>query len=125
MSQLSLAIINYSVDYSTIAKRRRDNYRALSERLGEYAIFRGIEPDVVPLGFPVRLANRDEVRQALFDHQIYPPVHWLIEGVTPPEYKDSHRLACQIMTLPCDQRYGPEDMETIAELFLQSSKRDN
>ena len=119
MSQLSQAIFEYSVDYSLTAQRRIDNYRKLLERLADHAIFPKIEPDVVPLGFPVQVAKRDIVRQALFDRQIYPPVHWLIEGVVPPKYEDSHRLASQIMTLPCDQRYGPEDMERMAEVFLQ------
>jgi hypothetical protein len=121
MSQLSKAISECSVDYSIVARRRRDNYFKLLEKLTEYAAFPQIDPDVVPLGFPVRLAKRDAVRQALFDHQIYPPVHWLIEGIIPPEYEDSHRLASEIMTLPCDQRYGPEDMERMAEVCLESS----
>ena len=121
MSQLTKAIIEYSVDYSFVAKRRRDNYCKLLEKLADYAVFVQIDPDVVPLGFPVRVAKRNAIRQALFDHQIYPPVHWLIEGIIPPEYEDSHRLAGEIMTLPCDQRYGPEDMKRIAEVFLESS----
>lgn len=120
MSQLSRAIIENSVDYSIIVERRRDNYRTLLTRLASHAIFPSLERDVVPLGFPVRVAKRDAVRQALFEKQIYPPVHWAIEGVVPPEYEGSHRLAGRIMTLPCDQRYGPEDMDRMAEVFLKS-----
>jgi hypothetical protein len=121
MSQLSRAIIEHSVDYAIIAEKRIQNYRTLLDRLAAYAIFPKIEPDVVPLGFPLRDAKRDAVRQALFERQMYPPVHWLIEDVVPPEYEGSHRLARQIMTLPCDQRYGPEDMERIADVFLERS----
>jgi hypothetical protein len=120
MSQLSQAIFQYSVDYSITAQKRIDNYRTLLGKLESYAVFPQIEPDVVPLGFPVRVAKRDTVRQALFDHEIYPPVHWLIDGVIPPKYEDSHLLAGEIMTLPCDQRYGSEDMERIAEVFLRT-----
>jgi len=119
MSQMSQTIMKYSVDYSVIAERRVDNYRALLEKLADYAIFPQIKPDVVPLGFPVRVKNRDAIRQILFDHQIYPPVHWDIDGVVPPQYEDSHRLARHIMTLPCDQRYGPEDMGRMADVFLK------
>jgi hypothetical protein len=69
-------------------------------------------PDgVVPLGFPVRLKERDRVRQALFDARIYPPVHWPIAEVVPNEFGASHQLATEIMTLPCDQRYGAPDVE--------------
>jgi hypothetical protein len=121
MSHLSKSIIEYSVDYLIVAKRRTDNYRTLLERLSAYALFPQMEPDVVPLGFPVRIAKRDSVLQALFDREIYPPVHWPIDGLVPSQYEESHRLSRQIMTLPCDQRYGTEDMERIADVFLQSA----
>jgi dTDP-4-amino-4,6-dideoxygalactose transaminase len=121
MSQLSQAIFEYSVDYSLATQRRRDNYRTLLGRLAHYALFPQIDSDVVPLGFPVRVAKRDAVRQGLFDCEIYPPVHWPLDGVVPPKYEDSHRLASQIMTLPCDQRYGPEDMQRMAEIFLEAA----
>ena len=121
MSQLFRTILEYMVDYSTVAQTRIDNYRMLLEKLALYAVFPRIEPDVVPLDFPVRVAKRDAVRQGLFDRKIYPPVHWLIDQVVPPAYEDSHRLASQIMTLPCDQTYGPEDMERMPEVFLESS----
>ena len=120
MSQLSRTILSHSVDYSATIQRRIDNYRTLLAGLAEYAIFQKLEASVVPLGFPVRVARRDMVLQALFNHQIYPPVHWPIDGVVPSEYEDNHRLASHIMTLPCDQRYGREDMERIAEVFLKS-----
>jgi dTDP-4-amino-4,6-dideoxygalactose transaminase len=124
MSDLSETIMKHSVDYSIIEERRVENYRALLERLAAYAIFPRIEPSVIPLGFPVRVANRDAIRQRLFDHQIYPPVHWLIDGVVPRKYEDSHRLAGEIMTLPCDQRYSVKDMERMAEVFLQDSPQN-
>ena len=123
MTQLSWTILENAVDYSLIAQRRIDNYYALLERLAVYALFPRIEKAVVPLGFPVHVSNRDAVRQTLFDHEIYPPVHWAIEHIVPPEYEESHRLSRQIMTLPCDQRYGTEDMERIADVFLQSSPK--
>ena len=83
MSQLSRAIVEYSVDYMVIANRRRDNYRTLLEGLEDYALFPEIDSVVVPMGFPVRINNRDSVRQSLFKHEIYPPVHWPIEDMFP------------------------------------------
>lgn len=123
MSQLSQTIMKHSVDYSVIAVRRMDNYRVLLEKLADYAVFPQIENEVVPLGFPVRVTNRDAIRQNLFDHRIYPPIHWDIDGSVPPQYEDSHRLARHIMTLPCDQRYGREDMERMADVFLKITSR--
>ena len=124
MSQLSQTILEHMVDYSLAAQRRVANYQALLEALSEFAIFREMDSGVVPLGFPVRVENRDSILRALFDQQIYPPVHWPIGGIVPPIYENSHRLAQQIMTIPCDQRYEPEDMKRIAEIFLRHANSE-
>jgi hypothetical protein len=36
--------------------------------------------------------------------------------MVPERFDASHRLAAEIMTLPCDQRCGPADMERMAAL---------
>ena len=113
MSDLSAAILQI-VDWSTIKKRRRRNYEFLSSELGDLAIFPDLPSDVVPLGFPIRVQNRDRVRRSLFGEQIYPPLHWDIAGFVPAEFAASHHLANEIMTLPCDQRYGRGDMQHMA-----------
>ncbi len=122
MSQLSQIIMESAVDYNLIAARRTANYRKLLERLEDYALFPQIETGIIPLGFPVRVKNREPLRQTLFEHQIYPPIHWGIDGVVPSEYRDSHRLASHILTLPCDQRYDTEDMERMTKVFLKALK---
>lgn len=121
MSELSRILLQNSVDYSTISRKRAENYEMLASELRELAVFPFLSQGVVPLGFPIRVKNRDRLRQALFDHEIYPPIHWLIEGVVPQEFGDSHRLASEIMTLPCDQRYGRDDMERMLEVVMRES----
>lgn len=123
MSQLARTLMLHSVDYPSIARKRRENYSSLLDRLRAFALFPDIGPDVVPLGFPVRTGNRDTVRRALFDNQIYPPVHWHLDGVVPSRYQESLRLSRDIMTLPCDQRYGLKDMTRMADLFLHISSQ--
>jgi dTDP-4-amino-4,6-dideoxygalactose transaminase len=122
MSELSRALLKQCFDYAGIAERRRSNYAVLSEALADLAIFPKISEDVVPLGFPVRAPDRDRLRQTLFRHHIYPPVHWPIEGVVPEQFRASHRLAAHILTLPCDQRYESADMERMADLVLEASR---
>ncbi|MGB8953607.1 MAG: hypothetical protein WCC06_13195 [Candidatus Aminicenantales bacterium] len=120
MSELSKMLLLNSFDYSTITQRRVDNYQALADKLGSLALFPCLPDQIVPLGFPIRTKERDKVRQALFAHEIYPPVHWSIQGVVPEEYSDSHKLASEIMTLPCDQRYDGDDMERMARLVAEA-----
>jgi hypothetical protein len=110
MSDLSAAILQI-IDWTIIKKRRRRNYEFLLSELGELAIFPDLPHDVVPLGFPIRVRNRDRVRRLLFNERIYPPVHWDIAELVPTEFISSHRLANEIMTLPSDQRYGRDDMK--------------
>jgi len=119
MSELSHVIFKNSINYLAIEKKRIENYQTLLENLKSYAIFPTIESGVVPLGFPVRFRNRDQIRQTLFDHEIYPPVHWQIAGIVPSRYTDSHRLSNNIMTIPCDQRYDRKDMERISKIVLK------
>jgi dTDP-4-amino-4,6-dideoxygalactose transaminase len=122
MSQLSRMLLKHSFDYEAMARQRIENYRWLAERLGGFALFPRLVSGVVPLGFPVRLKNRDSVRQTLFTHEIYPPIHWRIEGWVDQGFAASHQLAAEIMTLPCDQRYGLDTMEQMASIILQAAE---
>jgi dTDP-4-amino-4,6-dideoxygalactose transaminase len=115
MSGLSAAILYSCVDYTAIARRRRENYLALAAGLSSIPWRPELPAGVVPLGFPVRLRNRDRVKRALCEQGIYPPVHWPIAGVVPQCFSESHRLAGGMMTLPCDQRLDASDMERIAK----------
>ena len=119
MSELSRMLLQHSFDYRKIAQKRIENYQLLLDRLIEVALFPSLPPGVVPLGFPIRVKNRDQVRRALFDHEIYPPVHWPIKGIIPEKFRGSHQLSAEIMTLPCDQRYNRRDMEQMAGLVAE------
>jgi len=121
MSELSRLLLMHAFDYAAVAERRRENYRFLAGELAKWAVFGDLPDDVVPLGFPIRHPQRDRVRQCLFDEQIYPPVHWPIAGIVPTEFRNSHRLAQQIMTLPCDQRYDRRDMERMASCLKRAA----
>ncbi len=112
-SDLSRAILTCGVDYATIRTRRRANYQALLDRLGEYALFSEMPEQVVPLGFPVRIeaAARDGVLRLLHAKRVYAPVHWRTDGVAP---------SLSSLTLVCDQRYSPDDMALQAHEFKQA-----
>jgi dTDP-4-amino-4,6-dideoxygalactose transaminase len=116
-------LLMHSLDYPAVAQRRIENYQILADKMNNLALFPKLPSYTVPLGFPICVERRDEVRQILFDHKIYPSVHWPIRSIVPEEFKDSHKLASEIMTLPCDQRYNSDDMCRIAELILEEVKK--
>lgn len=120
MSQLSAWLLQHHFNYAEIARRRIANYQRLLDGLGEYALFPSLPEGVVPLGFPICIAQRAGVQQQLFAHNIYPPIHWEIAGVVPRTYGESHHLASQILTLVCDQRYGKEEMVRTIYLVRQA-----
>jgi dTDP-4-amino-4,6-dideoxygalactose transaminase len=123
MSQLAHALLSYGFDYPAITRARVENYQRLAASLSAFALFPELAPAIVPLGFPIRVRNRDEVRAALFAQDIYPPIHWQVRGWVPETFTASHALAEQIMTLPCDQRYTAADMDRIAEIVLRGARR--
>lgn len=122
MSQLSLRLLNHCVRFDDVAEARRRNFRQLLESLGDYSIFKELPDGVVPLGFPITVRRRDEVRAHLFAHEIFPPVHWPVGRVVPSAFSESHELERVIMTLPCDQRCSSADMHRMTEVFLEGAR---
>lgn len=120
ISDLARALLLKTMDYAVIGQQRRANYQFLAAQLGELALIPELPQEVVPLGFPVRVPDRDAFRQKLFAAEIYPPVHWPIQGVVPDSFSESHQLARELMTLPCDQRYDQSDMERLADGFRRA-----
>lgn len=122
MSDLSRGLLFNAFDYAKIAKRRIENYLLLKNAFHDIVIFRSLPEGTVPLGFVIRHIDRDNIRQQLFAEQIYPSVHWQIKGLVPKEFGESHLLANQIMTLPCDQRYGADSMYRLISYFPKTLK---
>jgi dTDP-4-amino-4,6-dideoxygalactose transaminase len=116
MSELSKLLLAKAIPYQSVAQRRINNYNVLARSLSQVALFSSPSRGVVPLGFPIRVKKREILRRKLFDHQIFPPVHWPLGNVVPDEFERSHQLSAEILTLPCDQRYGEAEMEWMAQV---------
>lgn len=123
MSDLARSLLYHAFDFTTIGARRIANYQVLAELLSEFALFPTLPPGAVPLGYPMRVAGRDRIQQALFEENIFPMVHWPLDGVVPEQFRASHRLAREIMTLPCDQRYDEDDMRRLASVVAAEIRR--
>lgn len=99
-------------DLEKAKKQRQANSAQLIAGLDEI----GIKPlipvslDSVPLFVPIYLENRDEVRRRMFQHEIFCPVHWPLDGMV---VKRGRILAETELSLIVDQRYGVNEMELI------------
>jgi len=114
MSELSRMLLKNVFDFQDIAQARQNNFRYLLSVLSDFAIYKKIDKNTVPLGFPIYVEERDKVLQILYAQQIYPPVHWRIRNCVPDSFKISHNISDHIMTIPCDQRLKEQDIVQIA-----------
>ena len=109
-----------AVDYERVISIRNSNFAKLDELLrgrNTLAPRRDNGPYMYP--FLPENHNAGYVRKKLAEEKIFIPVLW--PGVeSDPDYKadTDHFYAENILPLPCDQRYSPEDMEYIVGRLL-------
>jgi len=97
---------------ASLATSRRQNYARLHAALADLALWPEPAPDWVPLGFPIRVPDAAALGAELARHRIFAPRHWAtLATESPPAIEAA--LSQQLLTLPCDQRYGPRDMDRL------------
>ncbi|MEX2356084.1 MAG: DegT/DnrJ/EryC1/StrS family aminotransferase [Thermaerobacterales bacterium] len=100
-------------------ERRRLNYELAAELCASLQGIKLLFPDlpagVSPMLVPVRIkgGRRDEVRRALKAAGILAPVHWPPLPEIGSAFPETHRLAAEILSLPCDERYIETDMKRL------------
>jgi len=105
--------------YLELIEKRRRNYLTLLEGFSSLAniniLHASMSADTCPMFFIIFTDDRDRFKQYLIENQVYPPVHWPI-----PENREhsenSKQIANAILSIPCDQRYGTQEMERIVAL---------
>lgn len=118
ISRLTHAILS-ATDSSEIAYRRFANYSILAARLNEFGILPHDMKDV-PFGYPIRLRDCDRVWARLIAKRVFAPRHWADLPSPADNFAIEHALSRQLITLPCDQRYSPDEMHILADLVLQA-----
>lgn len=115
MSQIAEKLYG-SLDEEHIRIRRLNNARHLVDLLKK----NGIKPLLplteghVPLFIPIILKNRDEVRRRMFQHEVFCPVHWPLEGM---DLKRGKVMAETELSLIIDQRYGQKELGEIISIL--------
>jgi len=119
MSALTRALLSGGLDWTRMADQRRANYQTLASELRGVALFPDLGESTVPLGFPIRVENRDNIQRKLFGHQIFSPVHWKLPEQIDRLFPVSRQLSEEILTLPCDHRYDEIQMIRMADILKQ------
>lgn len=109
----------HSIDYENVMRRRTENFSALSKLLGSINELR-LQPTRGAFAYPLLIKGGAALKQKLIGQKIYVPTLWPnVVQSTPADWID-HRLADEILPLPCDQRYGAEEMKYIGDVILGS-----
>lgn len=101
-------------DVSLVRAKRRSNAKILLDAFSDIAIFPEQNEEDCPLFVPVLVKNRDALRKALIQQEIYCPVHWPVS----PQHEiseQSRKFYENGLSLVCDQRYTKDDMYRIVE----------
>ena len=106
------------IDYEQIKKERERNFSYLHEHLRSINQLELCLPDG-PYMYPLMVKDGAEIRKRMQEKKIYIPTLWpnVLESLTHEETEYS--LAENILPLPCDQRYGLQEMEYIAKQILE------
>ncbi|NWK56816.1 hypothetical protein HW115_14430 [Verrucomicrobiaceae bacterium N1E253] len=120
MTDYSYALLKGGFDYKSIAKARRQRYKQLLNDLSDWAIFKELPEEVVPLGFPLITNKREQVLEQMYRSRIFCPVHWPIDNRVPKHFTESQHLSDQIMTILCDQRLSDTGLKKMTQIFISS-----
>ena len=101
-----------------IEERRRENFAFLFNHLNQGPDCRFICSDLSdlsasPLYFAIYVENRESLQRVLAENRIYAPVLWPNAHAELLISEDVTYIYQHILAIPCDQRYGKEDMERI------------
>lgn len=114
MSRMSYNILG-AIDYERVRKIRNKNYLYLNSKLSLCNKLNLSTPDG-PHTYPFYMENGIEIRQAIAQkNKIYIPTLWPEVMEHLPKCSIEYQYVANILSLPCDQRYGIEDMDWIIE----------
>jgi len=117
MSKLTHNILG-AINYERIRNIRNKNYVYMENKLGGCNKLKLIHPEGA-FSYPFYFKNGIEIRKTLAKKKIYIPTLWPNILSNSPEGSIENDYAANILPLPCDQRYGTEDMEYIITTLIK------
>ena len=107
--------------FTDIIRDRRADFefwRGLVAQNGDLVpAFSSMPEGVCPLGFPVKVKDRDGFRARLAANGIRTTVEWRLPESVGPEFVRSHQISRQILTLPLSPVLGPIERARARELL--------
>lgn len=114
ISQLTLSVLR-AADAAAMARTRRANWRTLHRTLAALAAWRR-PPGRAPFGYVVRVRNAERAQARLAAKGVFAQRHWARLPSSRRRFPEAHRLAAELLTLPCDHRYDAAGMRAVARI---------
>lgn len=108
----------WHIDYDIVMAKRRANFAYLHEALKDKNFLQLTEMDSFscPMVYPFVTKIDRDLRRALIANKVFVAKYWPnVHQLT--GYEMEYDLATRIVPLPCDQRYGEEEMHRIIEII--------
>lgn len=107
-------------NFNRLKERRRANYRYLLEHMPDHpqitVVFPRLPEGTVPSHFTVYAANRDMVQNYLAEQGIKSTTYWPRGAMVDTKgFADADYIYNHVLSIPCDQRFGAEDMEYVCQ----------
>lgn len=119
MSRLTRSLLGL-VDHEAAKRRRAENFATLDGALAATNRFRWKAAECAgAMVYPYRPEGGSAaLRRRLIENKVFVATYWpnVLRWSAPGETE--HGLATDILPLPIDQRYGPQDMARILEVLL-------
>lgn len=116
MSILTEKLLN-NIDYASVKKARNDNFLYFHERLNDTNLFNiNIGSVDGPMGYPY-LVKTTDLKKLLISSRVFIPTYWS-EVKSRPGVSDLEKnLVEKLNLIPCDQRYGANELNVIMGLI--------
>ena len=117
MSDITKRILDH-IDYDKVIAKRRANFEYLNETLKEGNLLQ--LPEIVsfacPMVYPFVMRTGRNLRKEMIDNKVFVAKYW--QNVQPLRgYEKEYDFASRIVAIPCDQRYGVEEMKKIVGII--------
>lgn len=116
MSPQTQSILSH-IDYQAVIQIRRQNYRYLSEALGEMNLLQlpPMDSFTCPMVYPF-MTNDKSLRKRLIENKVFVARYWPNVLEWCEEYELEYKFAIGIIPLPIDQRYTEFEMNEIIQI---------
>jgi dTDP-4-amino-4,6-dideoxygalactose transaminase len=98
---------------------RKANFTALAQKLGDLALWPDVvSPDFAPLALPIRVRDAETMAARLAERRIFCARHWATLPSPADVFPEAHRLSKQLLSVPCDPTYSPDELTRVADVVL-------